>query len=161
MSMGVTRFSLLECIMNQNCIYFGSSIVQCQGRRNFIFQKRLHLSCGTLGKFSLCVPGTVCTSWQKWNPCGHWNEIAQWYVAAVFSIKRSLELTWTLRSQRYTAVGRTINSGSHHEFVVDHSRSLHYSGPTHLPTIFSAVRHYNQLVSFSFLLLEFFYYFKL
>ena len=80
--------------------------------------------------------------------------------SSCISIKRSLELTWTLRSQRYTAVGRTINSGSHHEFVVDHSRSLHYSGPTHLPTIFSAVRHYNQLVSFSFLLLEFFCYFK-
>lgn len=53
--------------------------------------------------------------------------------SSCISIKRSLELTWTLRSQRYTAVGRTINSGSHHEFVVDHSRSLHYSGLTHLP----------------------------
>lgn len=75
------------------------------------------------------------------------------------SIKRGLELTWTLRSQRHTAVGTTIKSGSHHEFVVDHS--LHYSGPTHLPTIFSAVRHYNQQVSFCFLLLEFFCYFKI
>ena len=84
--MGVSRFSFSECIMNQNCNYFGSSIVQCQEQRDFVFLKRLHRSCGTLGKFSLCVPGTVYTSWQKWNPCGHWNEIVQ----------HGVELTWTL-----------------------------------------------------------------
>ena len=58
-SMSVTLFSFLECITNQNYVYFGSSIVQWQGQRNFVFLKHLHCVWDAREVLSVCSRDTL------------------------------------------------------------------------------------------------------